>query len=169
MVQTSQADSFSVWPERLAQLVAPDEADIASELAAVYAAGGAKRQELFLRPRTDPGSAVTEGGPFLPYLWQALDETYPVLRAVLSDAVVASVVAISGRVLSNRRTGQGLAQAATPAARWTDAAVNRLRDGLAPAGLSRADAEKKAVDVVEEMLTDPASAADFLDRLRASS
>jgi hypothetical protein len=169
MVQTSQSDPFTVWPERLAHLVAPDETDIATDLAVAYAAGGTQRQELFLRPDTDPGSSGAEPGPFLPYLWRALDEAYPVLRAVLSDTVVENVVAIAGRALSNRRTGQGGAQATTPAARWTDAAVSLLRDGLTFTGLPSADTEGKAVDIVEEMLTDPASAADFLDRLRVNS
>jgi hypothetical protein len=44
-----------------------------------------------------------------------------------------------------------------------------VRDGLASAGLPSAEAEQLADDVVEELLTDPVSAADFLDRLRARS
>lgn len=169
MNQLSQSDSLTVWAHRLAHRVAPDESDIAADLAFAYAAGGVQRQELFVPVRTDPGPAGDGVGRFLPHLWHALDDAYPVLRAVLSDPVVGNVAAIAELVLAQRRTREDVARPTTPAARWTNSAVDQLRDGLEPTGLSHAEAEQAAIDIVEEMLADPASAADFLDRLRARS
>lgn len=170
MFQESHSDPPAPWPQRFAHRVAPDEIDIADDLAAAYAAGGAKRQQLFLRPRTDPGSFGIGVGLLLPYLWQALDTAYPLLRAVLSDPVLANVLSIAGLVLSCRRhPGEAhpteAVRPAGAAADSLDAAIDHLRDRLAAAGLPVADAEQKAIDVVEVMLADPESATSFLGHL----
>lgn len=169
MFETSEADPLVLWARRLARKVAPGETDIAVDLALDYAAGDSQGDRPIPPPRADPASSAAASSPFLPCLWQALDAAYPVLRALLSDPVVGNVVAIAGPVLAQRRTGRRGTLTVSPAARWTSAAIDRVRDGLASAGLPSAEAEQLADDVVEELLTDPVSAADFLDRLRARS
>ena len=171
MFQPSQPDLLTLWSTRLAQRVAPEEIDIAADLAVAYAAGGAERRTLFLQPRTDPGSFGTGLGLFLPHLWQALDTAYTVLRAVLGDPSVANIVAIAGLVLSYRQSRKGNRQASTvrptgSAADSIDVAIDQVRSGLERAGLSPEEAEQKAIDTIEELLRDPASAASFLDQLR---
>lgn len=160
MIRTSPANAFSLWPGRLAQRVAPDEADVAEELALAYAAGGDRRKQLF------PGDTT---GAFLPHLWRALDTAYPMLRALLSDSVVANVVPAARGVFSRRRSDKGRARLTGPASRWINTTIDMVRDALLPAGLPSAEAERIALDIVEEMMGDPASAADFLDRLGVHS
>lgn len=165
MAGSSATDPLALWARRLARRVAPEEVDVAADLAVEYASSEDTGDGPVPSPRADP----TPSAPLLPVLWQALDNAYLVLRALLSGPVVGNVSAIAKPVLARRRAGRGGMLTASPAARWTGVAIDRLRDGLAAAGLSPAEAERIADDVVEELLTDPESAADFLDRLRARS
>jgi hypothetical protein len=170
MFSVPECDTLVLWSQRLAHRVAPDEIDIAADLVIAYAAGGAERRALFLRPRTDPGSFGTGLALFLPLVCQALDAAYTTLRAVLSDPSVANIVAISGLVFSYRQARNEHRQTdsqrpAGPAADAIDATTDQVRAEFERAGLPTQEAERKATEVLGELLHDPVSATEFLDRL----
>lgn len=115
------------------------------------------------------GDTADPGEPFLPRLVHALDVAYPVLRALLGESVVGGASATAREVLAHRRHDRDAAPPTGPAARWTGVAIDRIRAALQATGVAEADAERAALDAVEELLADPASAAEFLDVLRARS
>lgn len=160
------------WPVRIARRVAPDEVDLATDIAAAYAAGGVTRRDLFRPDVADPGSFDVGIALLLPHVLHALDSAYVLLRDVLRHSSVATNVSVAGLVLSYHQV-MASRTATTPAATpggtgYADPAVlafAQVVGDLRRAGLSHDEAEWIVAGTFEEMARYPRSAAEFLDHL----
>ncbi|MGI5327702.1 hypothetical protein [Actinomadura nitritigenes] len=88
-------DAVADWATRIAERVAPDEADFAAEVGTAYAAGGRARAALFPRPGAEPGGfgpATVLGD--LPVILRALGDSAESLRHLLATKELGNVVAI---------------------------------------------------------------------------
>ena len=167
---------------RIAQRVAPEEADFAAEVGAAYAAGGQARKDLLPRPGVQPGAF----GPGalaadLPLILGGLADSARVLLALLgspylSNALAAGTLLVAFRSDHHREqaTGAGTRaepepQSAPPASerQALELAFESLRDRLESAGFDQARADHLARELLEELLTDVAEAALFVDALSA--
>lgn len=188
----AEQDLVVDWSERIARRVAPDEIDSAGEMAAAYARGGRARRDLFRSSATGPGAfGATALAIVWPYVLRALHLMASELIAVLRDPALANATAVTALGLAWRergsRAGDETARAARPAAPDTVApaspaspaslaspaanrAVERLEHALT--GMERILAddgiephEIRVEDLLAQLLTDPAAAAEFLQRL----
>lgn len=182
----AEQDLVVDWSERIARRVAPDEIDSAGEMAAAYARGGRARRDLFRSSATGPGAfGATALAIVWPYVLRALHLMASELIAVLRDPALANATAVAALGLAWRergsRAGDETARAARPAAPDTASpaspaspaasrAVERLEHALT--GMERLLAddgiephEIRVEDLLAQLLTDPAAAAEFLQRL----
>jgi hypothetical protein len=180
-------DVVQRWSVRIAQRVAPAEADFAAEVGTAYAAGGRERKDLLPRPGTQPGAF----GPSiyvleLPLILRALADAGTVLLALLGSSYVGNSLA-AGMLFVAVRAGHGDGHApeperpAAPAAAGSEPptalpaserqavelAFASLRDRLEAAGFPRERANRLAWELLEELLTNAAEAAVFVDALAA--
>jgi len=180
-------DVVGRWSERIAQRVAPEEADFAAEVGVAYAAGGQARKDLLPRPGVQPGAF----GPGayaadLPLILRGLADAASVLLASLRSPYLSNSLA-AGSLLVALRTEhhhEQATQAGRPASRTAaepeplptspvserqalELAFESLRDRLAAAGFDQARASRLAYQLLEELLTDTAEAALFVDALAA--
>ena len=85
--------TVSRWAVALAEAAAPDEVDLAGDLAAAYLAGGASRRELYAQP----GNAIggLGGGTVLmvlPLILAGLGAASPALLQVLSGKAIEGTI-----------------------------------------------------------------------------
>lgn len=165
-------DVVQRWSERIAQRVAPEEADFAAEVGVAYAAGGQARKELLPRPGTQPGAfGPGANAADLPLILQGLADAASALLAFLRSPYLANALAAAGLLMAfraDRHHEQGTAQATPLSERQAlEAAFGSLRDRLVSAGFTRARADHLAGELLEELLTDTAEAAQFVDALAA--
>jgi hypothetical protein len=157
-------DVVAGWAVRIATRVVPDELDFAAEVGQAYAAGGKARSDLFPRPGAEPGGfGVTAMTEELPVILQALADAAGTLRDLLATKELGNVVALVGLVVALRR---GKSDVKSPEAAALDTAQHDLRAGLENSGLPGPRAEEVAYDLLEELLSDPDGAREFLRRLR---
>jgi hypothetical protein len=180
-------DVVQRWSERIAQRVAPAEIDFAAEVGAAYAAGGQARKDLLPRPGVQPGAF----GPGiyaveLPLILRALADAGSALLPLLGSTYLGNIVAI-GSLLAALCAGQGHKQTSEterPAAQTetgpkpppalpvserqaVELAFKSLRDRLVAAGFTQKRADRLAYELLEELLTDAAEAALFVEALTA--
>ena len=181
-------DVVQRWSERIAQRVVPEEADFAAEVGVAYAAGGQARKDLLPRPGTQPGAFGP--GAFaadLPLILRGLADSAHMLIAFLGSPYLGNALA-GGSLLVAFRAEHGRpaartaaeaepqraqpaqpAQPAPPASERTalESAFESLRDRLTSAGFEPARSGQLAYELLEELLTDTAEAAQFVDALAA--
>jgi hypothetical protein len=180
-------DVVQRWSLRVAQRVAPAEADFAAEVGVAYAAGGQAREDLVPRPSVQPGAF----GPGiyaaeLPLILRALADAGGAVLSLLASTYLGNALAAASLLVA-LRVGHGHAQASEPerpAARAetgpepppalplserkaVELAFKSLRDRLAAAGFSQKRADRLAYELLEELLTDAAEAALFVEALTA--
>ncbi|MDN5749929.1 MAG: hypothetical protein L0H64_15665 [Pseudonocardia sp.] len=167
-----ETSPLATWSERLARRVAPDEIDLAPDLAVAYATGGADRRALFDGPRADPGAFGAGAAMFLPVVFDALAASYTVVKGFLGDPAVGSLLATASLVAAvrSRRAGTGAPRTNPPGedaevARRADAAVEEVRSQLEAKGAPSDLAADAAVSAVGVLAEDPAGAMLFLDDL----
>jgi hypothetical protein len=187
-------DVVQRWSERIALRVAPEEADFAAEVGAAYAAGGQARKDLLPRPSTQPGAFGPGANAVdLPLILQGLADAARVLLAFLrspylSNALAAASLLIAFRADHRHEQATRADRPASPAGtepvsqsapqvtpqppplserQALEAAFDSLRDRLASAGFDKARADHLAYELLEELLTDTAEAAQFVDALAA--
>jgi hypothetical protein len=180
-------DVVQRWSERIAQRVAPEEADFAAEVGVAYAAGGQARKDLLPRPGVQPGAF----GPGayaadLPLILRGLADAANMLLAFLRSPYLSNTLAAGSLLVAFRadhhyeqateagRTAFRAAaesepQPAPPVSerQALELAFESLRDRLASAGFDQARAGQLAGELLEELLTDTADAALFVDALAA--
>lgn len=178
MSTPAAADLLPAWSERLAARVAPDEVELAPDVAAAYAAGGVARRDLLAGPRADPG-AFGAGLPLvLPLVLDALGQCYEVARAFLADPAVNSTIATGSLLVAVQQQMRGRAvppraeeprPAAAPdgaeAAERAMATLAAVADRLTRHGVDADRAAALAADVVRALAEDPPGATGFLDAL----
>lgn len=171
-------DVVERWSERIAQRTAPDEADFAAEVGVAYAAGGQARKDLRPRPGVQPGAFGP--GAFaadLPLILRGLADAANVLVVFLRSPYLSNALA-AGSLLVAFRAGyhhQQPAEAgpepppAPPASerQALESAYESLSDRLTSAGFDQARAGQLAYELLEELLTDTAEAAQFVAALAA--
>lgn len=172
------------WSERIAQRVAPAEADFATEVGVAYAAGGRERKELLPRPSVQPGAF----GPGtlaaeLPVILRALADARDALLALLGSSYASNVLA-AGSLIVALRAGRGDAEAQEagkpagpahtgppplplPEEQAVELAFESLRSRLTAAGFPPERASHLAAEMLQELLTDAADAAVFVGALSA--
>jgi hypothetical protein len=178
-------DVVERWSERIAQRVVPEEADFAAEVGVAYAAGGQARRDLLPRPGVQPGAF----GPGayaadLPVILRGLADAASMLLAVLRSPYLSNALA-AGSLLVAFRADHHQEQAAAagrPASRTAaesepappaserqalELAFGSLRDRLASAGFDQVRAGQLSYELLEELLTDTAEAAQFVEALAA--
>ncbi|WP_141578884.1 hypothetical protein [Actinomadura sp. WMMA1423] len=101
-------DAVADWTTRIAERVAPDEADFAAEVGRAYASGGKSRAALFPRPGAEPGGF----GPAdlvgdLPVILRALADSAESLRHLLATKELGNVVAIVTLAVAARQSRSG--------------------------------------------------------------
>lgn len=179
-------DVVQRWAQRIAQRVVPEDADFAAEVGAAYAAGGQARKALMPRPRVQPGAFGP--GAFaadLPLIFRSLADSANALLFLLRSPYLSNALA-AGSLLAALRARRGSgpsAGAPEPAVaevtsgpgaappenekQAVEHAFESLRDRLTSAGFSQERSGQVAYDLIEELLTDAAGAAAFVDALSA--
>lgn len=165
-------DVVQRWSERIAQRVAPEEADFAAEVGAAFAAGGQARKDLLPRSGTQPGAfGPGANAADLPVILQGLADAASALLAFLRSPFLGNALAAAGLLVAFRADHyhEQVAPQATPLSerQALEAAFESLRDRLASAGFNKARADHLAYELLEELLTDTAEAAQFVDALAA--
>jgi len=180
-------DVVQRWSVRIAQRAAPEEVDFAAEVGVAYAAGGQARKDLLPRPSVQPGAF----GPGayaadLPLILRGLADAASMLVAFLRSPYLSNALAATSLLVafrSEHRHGQAT-EAGRPAARTAggpespqappanerqalELAFVSLRDRLASAGFDQARATQLAYELLDELLTDTAEAAQFVVALAA--
>jgi hypothetical protein len=179
-------DVVQRWSERIARRIAPEEADFAAEVGMAYAAGGQARKDLLPHPGVQPGAF----GPGayaadLPLILRGLADAANILLALLRSPYLNNALAAGSLLVAFRadhhhkqategdrpavRPAQPEPQPAPPLSerQTLESAFESLRDRLASAGFDQARAGHLAYDLLEELLTDTAEAALFVDALAA--
>ena len=177
-------DIVQRWSERIALRVAPEEADFAAEVGAAYAAGGQARKDLFPRPGVQPGAF----GPGayaadLPMILRGLADAAKMLLALLSSSYLSNALAAAGLLLAFRadhrheqvpersRRGVRVAELASEPVppvserQALELAFASLRERLTAVGFDHARADQLSYELLEELLTDAAEAAQFVEAL----
>jgi hypothetical protein len=187
MICSRSVDIVERWSERIAQRVAPAEIDFAADVGVAYAAGGRARKDLLPRPGMQPGAF----GPGiyvleLPLILRALADAGNALLSLLGGPYLSNVLAAGG-LFAALRAGHGDRHAPVPeqsAARTAtgpepppalpagerqaaELAFKSLRGRLTAAGFTEKRAGQLAYELLEELLTDAAEAAVFVDALTA--
>ena len=179
-------DIVESWSRRIAQRVTPSEVDFAAEVGLAYAAGGQARQNLLPRPGAQPGAFGPDNFAVeLPLIFRAMADAGNTLLWLLRSPYLGNGLAAGGVLVALRagRDGDRPAEpeqsAAQPALRpdppappagekqAIELAFASLRDRLVAAGFPRQRADLLAYELLEELLTDAAQAALFLDALAA--
>jgi hypothetical protein len=179
-------DVVQRWSERIALRVAPEEADFAAEVGAAYAAGGQARKDLLPRPGVQPGAF----GPGalaadLPLILRGLADAAEMLLALLGSSYLSNALA-AGSLLVAFRAGHRQEQPPErgrpgfPAAEFASQSMPQtserqalklafasLRDRLVAAGFDQARADQLSCELLGELLTDTAEAAQFVKALAA--
>jgi hypothetical protein len=163
------------WTSR----VAPAEADFAAEVGAAYASGGKARQELWPRASVQPG-AFGPGtlGAYLPVFLRAVADAGGALLALLGSSYLSNGLAIGSLMVALRAGRSSRTEGKPPGAAGTGpppvpeghavvAAFEALRDRLVSAGFRPDQASQIALELLEELLTDPADATVFVRALSA--
>jgi hypothetical protein len=180
-------DVVQRWSERIAQRAAPDEVDFAAEVGVAYAAGGQARKDLLPRPSVQPGAFGP--GAFaadLPLILRGLADAANVLVAFLRSPYLSNALAAGSLLVAFRAEHQHgrPADAGRPASRTgpeparpqappvserqaLESAYESLSDRLASAGFDQARAGQLAYELLTELLTDTAEAAQFVAALAA--
>jgi hypothetical protein len=181
-------DVVQRWAQRIAQRVAPDEADFAAEVGAAYAAGGQARKALVPRSRVQPGAFGP--GAFaadLPLLLRALADSANALLFLLRSPYLSNALAAGSLIAALRagRHGDPSAGAPEPVVarvatepgpqptpplsekQAVQLAFESLRGRLTSAGFTRERSGELAFDLLEELMADAADAAAFVDALAA--
>jgi hypothetical protein len=171
--------TVEAWAERLAEVAAPDEIDIAPETAAAYLAGGTARRELFAGARADPGAFG--GGLVLamPAILDALAQSALAVRVFLADPAVSSSIASASLLVAFRQLRRpSPAEPAGPEPEPSDplpppevveraeASVEALAARLAESVATAERAEAMAREVLTVLARDPLGAVHFLDLIR---
>jgi hypothetical protein len=162
------------WPVRLAREVAPDEVDLAPELADAFLSGGAERKRL-LGPAAGtiggfgPGTIVL----ILPLVFLALTSAAPDLLSLLGHRSLGDIIAIVKNWLALRevqekrwsKKGSGAAGADPTLIRVSETVRKSLRKG----GLSPVRSEAIAYRVLLVLLEDPKGASEFVQSLAGAN
>lgn len=169
--------AFACWSERLARAAAPDEIDIAPDVAAAYASGGSARSRLFAPARADPGAFGAGSVVVLPYLIDALSQCYTIAQRFLGDPAVNSLIGSGSLLIALRQWQVGrrsdAAESPSPPASEESATPPPAATGVLDAvsahlrrqGFDDEWAEELAVTVVGVLGVDPAGAITFLSAL----
>jgi hypothetical protein len=173
-------DVVARWSKRIAERVAPEEVRLAADVGVAYAKGGKARKGLLARPGVQPGAF----GPGsyavdLHLILRALADARDVVLPLLSGPALSNLLAAASLLVA-LRAGHGCgqhaepdrppAQAPEPARSDKDAvdlAFASLRGRLITAGLTEKRADEVTFKLLEELLKDPAEAAQFVDALSA--
>jgi len=179
-------DVAGVWAERIARRFTPAEASFAAEVGMAYAAGGSRRAELLPDHSVQPGAFGPGGWAELPMILQALAGIGGVLKAFLGSPQVANALAAAslltalrqGRppespqdprqpaeVRSSAEPVDGAPAQAGNERQAVEQAFLALRERLKATGFDHVRADELAYGLLEELLSDTASAAVFLDSL----
>ncbi|GAA1897467.1 hypothetical protein [Actinomadura bangladeshensis] len=173
-------DLVGGWALKIAKRVAPEEADFAAEVGQAFASGGRARAALFPRPGAEPGG----WGPTaligdLPVILRALADCAESLRYLLGTPQLANIVAIVSLGVAMRRPKSGDREPdaendsderpGDPETVALHSAVEQLRGRLANDGMPRPRAELVAYELLDELLSDPAAASEFLRALKGES
>jgi hypothetical protein len=173
-------DLVGGWALKIAKRVAPEESDFAAEVGQAYASGGKARAALFPRPGAEPGGwGLTALIGDLPVILRALADYAESLRYLLGTPQLANIVALVGLGVAMRRPKSGDREPDSgndPDERpeeservALESTVRQLRDRLENDGMPRPRAELVAYELLDELLSDPAGAAEFLNALRGES
>jgi hypothetical protein len=172
-------DVLAEWTERIAERLTPSEASFATETGLAYAAGGRRRQDLLPSHKVQPGAFGAGGAAELPFLLQALEQTYHVLRDLLGSSSLGNALATGSLLIAVRdsRRARHDARSATPAAqspttgpseqREIGQAFDTLHERLRAAGFSPDQATELTYGLLAELLSDKAGAVAYLDALSA--
>jgi hypothetical protein len=172
-------DAAGEWAERIARRFTPEELGFAAEVGTAYAAGGSRRRDLFPGAETQPG-AFGPGGLIaeLPMILHALAQAGPVLLSLLGSNYLGNAVGVTSLLVALRQGHRD-----KPASEKDEQAIGSpspvnerqalvqslktLRGRLTEAGFAPPRANELAHGLLEEMLSDAASAAQFIDVITA--
>jgi hypothetical protein len=161
------------WAIRLAEEVAPDEAELAPTIAEAFMAGGKDRQELFAAGRSTVGGFASGAViVILPYLFQALSMLGPLLMTALSSDLSAKFLEFITNAIKMIHTLNEPKSAATPPPIPVDPMYAPLRQivtamglELRTAGLSNEQADLVTFRVLRLLLEQPQQATQLVQQV----
>ena len=158
------------WATRLAEAVAPDEADLAPDIAAVFVAGGKGRAELFRTSAAVPGGF--DAGAVLaifPFVLSAVTAAGPAIQAFLGSGVtgVPGMVKDVMDLRDRYRHREAEPEKAAPESQRAYQALDRVFDvieaELGKAGIEPDQRELLSYRIVRSVLDDLGGTREFLD------
>ncbi|WP_372670881.1 hypothetical protein [Amycolatopsis kentuckyensis] len=156
------SDEVIGWAVRLAEGVAPDEAELVPELTVAYLTGGAARRELFARANSVPGGFdVTAPIVLFPHVLAAVSLAAPAIWAALGGNLssVSTLLKNLGELWDRRRAKAVPAEPPLPE-------LNRLIDAisteLTAAGIPPIESEVLTFRIVRALINDGAGTRAFL-------
>jgi hypothetical protein len=169
------AEEIVSWALRLADEVVPNEVELSPSMVTAYVAGGAERDELFLRPRSVPaGFDVGVVLVVFPHVLAAI--------AVAGDSVwnllggnVSSVTTLLKNVsdLWDRRKRHTSAPTTAPASKQDFPDLGRLIDTidtqLTAVGIESTESELMTFRIVRALIADGAGTRAFLTAVSPSA
>jgi hypothetical protein len=175
-------DVIEAWATRLAEAVAPDEADLAPDIAAAYVAGGRERAELFRASAATPGGF--DPGAVLavfPFVLSAIAASGALIQAFLASGaadipgMVKDVVDLRDRYRRGpeRAAAKSTTLAETvPENQHAYQALNRIfiaiEEELGKAGIDAQHRQLLSYRIVRGLLDDLGGTREFLDAVGAS-
>lgn len=155
------SDEVIGWAVRLAEEVAPDEAELVPPMTAAYVTGGAARRELFARTNAVPGGFdVTAPIVLFPHVLAAVTLTAPAIWTALGGnaSSISTLLKNLGDLWDRRRAKQ----APEPQAIELNRLIDAISTELTAAGVPETDSEVLTFRIVRALIKDGAGTRAFL-------
>ena len=171
-------DLVNHWATKLAESTAPDEIDLAPDIAEAYIEGGEARAELFKQTDTSVagGFGSTSGIAILPWIFRGLwAGASALLKFLTSDNTNNAVASLQG-ILDIHKQLKAPAEAKKQIQSMPNQApyshlkqfIETMRTELREAGLESDQADAITLRVVDTLLSDSQGAIQFIQQIASA-
>jgi hypothetical protein len=164
------------WSVRLARAAAPDEVDLAPDLAHAYIAGGRARRELFMPADTMHGAfGVGDVIVLMPFVFKAIHIAGPVLLSLLTSEMVSVCFSAVENAAAMVKSGKAITEIFQTAKAPTTPdpyaslrhVVQTMDRELQATGLGAEQRNHITLQVVRALLEEPKGATTFVKEVAA--
>jgi len=169
----AQTDIVTTWSLRIAERAAPDEVEVAPDMARAFVAGGKAKRDLLRQSDSVQGGFGGDIVLVFPQILSAMDAAGPHLTHFLSTVVdhsdviasfagtLSSLVNVSS-YLERRKKAQSLPDDPYAPLRQVSTILTEELDW---AGMQQEEADRIAYKVLMEMIEEPSEAAQFIRKV----